>query len=226
MSETESFIEEVSEEVRRDKLFALFRKYGWIAGLAVVLIVGGAAYNEWRNAKAIAAAQALGDGVMAALEKAEASERAAALKAVNATSDDSQMFVDILEAAAQVETDDKAAALALLEEVEQNPKAPEIYRQLAMLKRVILSGSDQDRDTRLATLDELATPGNPFRVLAMEQKALAFYEFGDNDAAIEILLTILDEPGATQALLQRAQQLIVALGGTLSEPDEASDDNG
>ena len=32
MSNPDSFIEEVTEEVRRDKLFALFRKYGWIAG--------------------------------------------------------------------------------------------------------------------------------------------------------------------------------------------------
>ena len=36
MSGTDSFIEEVSEEVRRDKLFAKMRKYGWIAVLLVL----------------------------------------------------------------------------------------------------------------------------------------------------------------------------------------------
>ena len=49
MSDTDSFIEEVSEEVRRDRLFRLFRKYAWLAILLVVLIVAGAALNEYRK---------------------------------------------------------------------------------------------------------------------------------------------------------------------------------
>ena len=46
LSESESFIEEVSDEVRRDKLFKLFKKYGWVLALVVIAIVGGTAYNE------------------------------------------------------------------------------------------------------------------------------------------------------------------------------------
>ena len=84
MSDTDSFIEEVTEEVRRDRLFALLRRYGWIAGLAVLAIVGGAAWNEWQSAQATKQAQALGDGVIAALEAPEASTRADALASVDA----------------------------------------------------------------------------------------------------------------------------------------------
>ncbi len=36
MSNNDSFIDEVNEEVRRDKLYALFRKYGWIGVVAVL----------------------------------------------------------------------------------------------------------------------------------------------------------------------------------------------
>ena len=39
MSNPDSFIDEVTEEVRRDRLFRLFRKYGWIGGVVVALIV-------------------------------------------------------------------------------------------------------------------------------------------------------------------------------------------
>jgi fermentation-respiration switch protein FrsA (DUF1100 family) len=42
VSDTDSFIDEVTEEVRRDRLFGLMKRYGWIAALAVLLIVGGA----------------------------------------------------------------------------------------------------------------------------------------------------------------------------------------
>ena len=41
MSDTDSFIDEVSEEIRREKLFKTFRKYGWIGVALVVLVVGG-----------------------------------------------------------------------------------------------------------------------------------------------------------------------------------------
>ena len=44
MSDTDSFIDEVSEEVRRDRLFVLMRKWGWIPILLVVLLVGGATF--------------------------------------------------------------------------------------------------------------------------------------------------------------------------------------
>jgi hypothetical protein len=226
LSQTDSFIDEVTEEVRRDKLFATFRKYGWIAGLAVVLIVGGAAFNEWRKARDQTAAQALGDTVMSALEVQDLEARANALDAIKASDEAAKVFLSMLEAAARTEADDRDAALALLDKVAADDGAPKIYRQLAQLKAVILRGSDQDRAARMAVLDDLAVAGSPFRALAMEQKALALFEYGDNGAAIEVLKTILDEPGATPALLQRAQQLIVALGGELSNAGGASGDNG
>ena len=49
VSDTDSFIEEVSEEVRRDRLFKIFKKYAWVAVLVVVLLVGGAAFNEYNK---------------------------------------------------------------------------------------------------------------------------------------------------------------------------------
>ncbi len=224
MSETDSFIEEVTEELRRDRLYAMLRKYGWIAILTVVLIVGGAAYNEWRKASIRAASQALGDKVMTALAGATAEDRATAMTGIEGDNPQSQVFLGLLTAATRVEASDRDAALELLDAIAVNPDAPQIYRQLATLKAVILRGSDQDRTARMAALEILATPGNPFRVVALEQIALAHFEFGDNAAAIKTLRTILDEPDATQGLLQRAQQLIVALGGDLSEANGAGED--
>ena len=45
MSNPDSFIREVTEEVRRDRLYGYVRRYGWIAALLVLLVVGGAAWN-------------------------------------------------------------------------------------------------------------------------------------------------------------------------------------
>ncbi len=216
MSESDSFIEEVTEEVRRDKLFAFFRKYGWIAILAVVVLVGGAAINEWQKASQRAAAQALGDAVLAAMAQPDAAARADALGAIGAGDDDTRVFLGLLEASER-NAGDREAALGILDRISGDGATPAIYRDLAALKAVIIRGSDMNRDDRLAALGALSKAGSPFRAAALEQTALAYIDFGNNDQAIDVLLSILDEPDATQGLLQRAQQLIVALGGTLPE---------
>ena len=59
MSDTDSFIEEVSEEVRRDRLYKFLRKYAWVGILAVVTIVGGTAYLEFQKAQARTEAEAV-----------------------------------------------------------------------------------------------------------------------------------------------------------------------
>ena len=74
MSNPDSFIDEVTEEVRRDRLFAMFRKYGWIGILAVVVVVGGAAWNEWQKARAEARAEAFGDALLDAFDLGGAEE--------------------------------------------------------------------------------------------------------------------------------------------------------
>lgn len=226
MSERDSFIEEVTEEVRRDKLFALYRRYGWIAGAVVVVVVGTASFIEWRNYTNTQASQGFGDAIMAALVSDDIAKRALAIKSVSAPEAEAKPFLALLQAAVDAENSDRDGALALLDQVAKDDTAPELYRSLASLKAVILRGADQDRTARLAELDRLATPGNPFRVLAMEQKALALVEFGNNDEAIALLLAILDEPGATQDLIQRVQRLIVALGGELPAATTGDTSNG
>ena len=79
MSDTDSFIDEVNDEVRRDRFYLLLKRYGWVAILAVVLLVGGAAWNEYQKAQNRARAEALGDAMFAALAGTDAAARAEAL---------------------------------------------------------------------------------------------------------------------------------------------------
>lgn len=226
MSETDSFIEEVTEEVRRDKLFALYRRYGWIAAVVVVLIVGGASYNEWRKYSQTQAAQGFGDAIMLALSADDIAKRSDAITLVAAPTPETKVYLDLLQAAAKTEASDREAALVLLDGLAANGDAPQTYRSLAELKAVMLRGADQDRTARLAVLDKLAAPGNPFRALAMEQKALALYEFGETEGALSLLFSILEEPEVSQGLLERTQQLIVALGGTVPKSLAVDTSNG
>ena len=82
MSDTDSFIDEVTEEVRRDRLFGYFRRYGWIPAVIIFALVGGTAYNEWSKAQVAQVAQARGDALLDALELEDEAEQAAALSAI------------------------------------------------------------------------------------------------------------------------------------------------
>jgi hypothetical protein len=210
MSNPDSFIDEVTEEVRRDRLFATFRKYGWIAILIVLGVVGTAAVFEWRKAQARAAAEAFGDGLLAALEAPTPADRAAALTAVAAAGD--QAAVRALMVASDPAAD-RAGAIAALEGLAADAAASQIYRDLATLRLVALQGTDRPLADRRAALDAIAVPGRTFRTLALEQLAYLDIEAGDAAAAITRLQALTEDQESTQSLRARARQVIVALGG-------------
>lgn len=216
MSETDSFINEVTEEVRRDRLFRQMRRYGWIAVLAIVLLVGGAAWNEWRKASERAAAQDLGDAIIAALEHGDVGARVAALNAVDAPNDGAQAVLDLLGAAEMLDNRPQDAAKRLLDLAGRDGLDP-IYRDLATLKAVTLPGAELDVRTRRTGLQPLAMGRGLTRLLAEEQLALIEVETGETEAAIIRLRAIAMDAEATAGLRRRATQVIVALGGEIPD---------
>jgi hypothetical protein len=214
VSDTDSFIEEVTEEVKRDRLFKLLKRYGWIGVVVVLGIVGGTAFREYRVAQHAAAAQAFGDQILTALDGAEAADRAQALAGIGAEQAGAQAILQMLIAAEESEAQDTGAAVSRLEQVAQNAEIPTIYRQIASYKALTAGASTMDAQTRRAGFEALAVPGQPLRLLAEEQLALIDIETGAREAALERLDAISQDAEATAGLRRRASQLIVALGGT------------
>jgi hypothetical protein len=217
MSHNESFFDEVTEEVRRDRLFGLFRRWAWLALLVVLIVVGLAAWNEWRKARATATAQALGDAVVAALAEPDAASRAAALGTIGADAEGCA-FLAQLTAAAAAEGDDDGGAAAALEADALRGDATARWRDLATLKLVLVEGGSLTPEDRIARLEPLTAAGAPYRLLALEQTAYARAEMGETEAALAVLRDILADGEVTEGLRLRAGQLIVALGGS---PDPA-----
>lgn len=214
MSETDSFIDEVTEEIRRERLFRLFRKWGWL-GLVVILgIVGATAWNEWQDARETARAQALGDALLDALDLGAPEDRLAAIK--TAPADGGQVAIVGLLLASDPTTD-RATALAALEALAGDASQPEVYRDLATLRRVLLAGSEMALPDRRGALEAIAGPGRPFRTLAQELLAYLLLEEGRKDEAIAGLTALLSDQEATAAMKERLRQVIIALGGTLPE---------
>ncbi|MEY3960407.1 MAG: hypothetical protein ACKO56_07825 [Paracoccaceae bacterium] len=227
MSNPDSFIDEVTEEVRRDRLYAMFRKYGWIGGLLVLGIVGGAAYVEWEKSKAVARAEGFGEAMLDALDVGGTAERRAAMAAVPA--DGTQAALKALMLASDPAGDlpqSKAEALAALEALIADASQPEIYRDMATLRRVMVAGADLPLADRRAALEGISAPGRAFRVMAAEQLAYLLIEEGKAEGAIAALSALMQDQEATQGVRARAAQMITALGGSLPDMAEPVPDQG
>lgn len=213
MSNTDSFIEEVTEEVQRDRLFGLLKKWGWVAALLVVLLVGGAAFNEWRKADARASAQAFGDEILQRIDGTYAEDGFSELVA----SDPAQSAIAGHFAAAQALSEgDREAGLAELDAVRNDAEVGSIYRELAALKAALALPPDGDPAERVAAFDAIT---GPFRTVAQEQKAMVLISSGDTDGALTILRGLLESADATPGLQRRASEMIVALGAEIGDTD-------
>lgn len=220
MSNPDSFIDEVTDEVRRDRLFAMFRKYGWIGVMIVIFIVGGAAFNEWRKSVAEARAEAFGDAVLDALDLGGVEERRDALGAIAADGDQKAVLQLLL--ASDPDTD-REATLAALDALANDASQPESYRDLAVLRRVIVLGEAAPVAERRAALDTIAAPGRPFRTLALEQMAYLLVEEKKTDEAVTALQALMQDQESPAGLRSRAEQMIVAMGGAV-QPSTAPQD--
>lgn len=211
----DSFIDEVAEAVRRERLNLWFRRWGWVLGLIVLLIVGAAAWTEWQETRTQAAAEARGEGILSAVEAQSAEDRLAGLSALPRTGDEGAVAALLL-AAEQSQNGDAAAAAETLNAVAADGGVPPLYRDLAALKAQMALGADADR----AALEALAAPGAPFRLLAEEQLALLDLAQDNRDAAIATLQEIRQDAEVTAAGRGRVEALLTALGVSLEDAPE------
>lgn len=215
MSNSDHFFDEVTDEVRRERLKAGALRYGWIAGLIVLVALGGAGIWEWRKHTARESSEAFGDEMLAALHTEDSAARLTALEGIAGREQGGRRaLATLLAAGEQEESGDAAKAAAELARIAADPAADPAWRDLARLRQVIVAGGAMPEAERRAILDELSRPGAAFRPLALEQVALLEIEAGDRETALTSLKALLNEPEVTAGLRRRAAQLIVALGGT------------
>ncbi|VDC30554.1 hypothetical protein [Pseudogemmobacter humi] len=218
MSNPDSFIDEVSEELRRDRLYGLFRRYGWIGGVVILVIVGGTAFTQWSKAREAARAEGFGDALIDALDTGSPEARREALAAVPATG--TQVVIRDLIAASDP-GEDREATLAALDAVIADTTLAPAWRDLAILRRVGVAGADMPLAERRASLEGIAGAGRPYRALAAEQLAYLLIEEGDSAGAIQALVALTTAEDAGASLRARAGQVVTALGGAPAVPASA-----
>ena len=223
MSQSDSFIDEVTEELRRDQLFRALKRWGWIGVLAVVALVGAATYREISTNRDLAAARDFGDAVIAALDLPDAETRAAALAEITPSRSNQEVLLAFIRASDLSESDPVAAAAAL-RAIADAPDLLPRYRDLALLRAHILAPLE-DQGLVDATLARLAEDGAPFAGIAREMQALELLKAGDKEGAIAALEALSEQSVVTLSQRQRISALIFALqsGATITGQSASSE---
>ena len=210
MSNNESFMQEVSEEVRKDRFYRILKKWGWVGIALIVALVGGASFNEWNKESKINSARNLGDRVLAAI----ASKDVIDLKEIEIKNVSQDIFIKNLMSVILFSDDKLDAAKKALEEIGGIPGITKTYKDLNAFKLglLLLKSGNLTGEERFGVFEALVEPGSPFRSLAKEQQALILIEQGNIELAIKTLMEITDDSETTDTLRRRVAQLRISLG--------------
>ena len=228
MSEqTDTFVREVQEEMRRERLAQLWDRYGVFAlGLAALLVFGvmGYKYYEYSSLKA---REAAGQKFEAAARLAETGKPQEAQQAFEAIAKDAPIgygTLSRLRAAGALAAENKRAeAVAAYDAVTKDASADVLLRDFATIQAALLRVDEADWTEMQNRLKDLINDGNAWRASARELLGLAAMKAGNQDEARKIFEQILGDSAAAPATVQRAQMMMTilteaALAKAASEP--------
>jgi hypothetical protein len=206
---------EVDEELRRDNLEKLWKKYGfYIIGLAAMVVLAVAGVQGWR-AYDLDQREKLSDRYQAARELAQGGEASAGLDAMidlsEASSGGYPGLAAFEEARLRVSSGDIAGAIEVWDRIAEGSGLGSGFKEAATLFSVLHQIDSGDPAALRARLEPLATDSQPFRSTARELLALIALGAGDAAAARELYTKISDDREAPAGLRQRAAQMLAAL---------------
>jgi hypothetical protein len=224
----ESFLSEVESDLRDEALNNLWKKYSaHIVGAAGVLIAGVFGYQLYagyivdrRETMALTYADAA--------DAADAGDTEVALAKLSEIADVSgegySAVARLAEASLLIDKGDTEGALVIYQTLASDSSADPVFRDLAVILKVMHSMDAVDPGPLESELAPLAGPGQPFRHSALELAALLAAKQGERVRAQQYLSEILGDPSTPPGLLSRARDLsdLYASKGVQAPPKPAA----
>lgn len=209
---------EINEELFRERMSALWKRYGiFVAGAAVALVVGVAGYQIWQarilEKRDAASVQFMNAGTLAQTDHA-AAEQAFKKLAENAPPAYAKL-AELQEAALLAQNKDVDGARAIYRKLQGGDNA--LFRDLAVLLEAMVVMKQEalpiDSDHLRQKLQPLTTDGNPWRYSARELSALLAWRAGQTQEAKELLTRLAADALTPSDMRNRAQQLLSRISG-------------
>lgn len=219
----DTIFREVDEELRSDRMRALWKRFGpYIIGAAAAVVLLVAANEGWKWWQESSAARS-SEQFYAALELAEAGDTAGAVAALEQVEAEGSggyptlaRFREAAILARQGEVDEAVAAYDALATAADNAQ----LRDLALVLAGYLLVDSGEADAVRQRVGGIAAEGHPLRNAAREALGLAQYRGGDETAALTTFQTVLEDPVVSPELRNRIEiysaQLIARGAGSAS----------
>jgi len=214
LSNTDSFIDEVAEEVRRDSWLRFLKRWGWVGFVLVIALVGGSSFNEWNKRSIETAGQLFGDSILVSTEKNESGIKLENIKIDNKRQ---EVIIANLSASRAVLENRVDDSIKTLTDIVNLSEIPAVYQELAAFKLALLlkDNVSSSLEKRFQAFEDLSVQGSAFRQLAKEQQAIILVEQGKPELAIKILDELSEEAGISAGLKRRVSQLLIVLSSSV-----------
>lgn len=220
-NDTDSFVNEVDESLREERMLSMAKKYGpWLIGAFVVVLIGVAVWLWWkdfalqqsrRHAEQYVAAQQLAQEGNLDQAKTEFERLTGEGPGVYRT-------MARLEHAAILETQgDLAGALAEFDRAAEQARDP-VMRDTARLRAAYIVAETQDFAALRPRLEPLIESDSRLSYLARELLGIEAWQAGDLDLARSTLQNLTLAFDAPEAVQQRAQMALSVIGPAPETP--------
>lgn len=212
---SQELIQEIEEDLRRERALKLWKEYGnYVIAAAVVVIAAAGGFVAWReydNRQVIAES----NRYFEALGRAQAGDTQAAQLAFARIAREGRPGFAILarlEDAALKAAGDRAAGIADFRAIAADATVPPDIRALANVMAALGVVDSANREELERSLAPLSGAGSQWRHIALEITAAAAVRAGDAARARELYARISDDQAAPQGVRARAAEMIQALG--------------
>jgi len=214
--DSDTFLREVDEELRRDRLNSFMTRYGWyVVGGILLLLAAIGGYIWWQN-RQMAQAGEQSERLIQVIEQLEQNNPRAAAPLIDelaASNRDGYRIAGLFARAnAQAATNAVPAAIETLKGIAADEGAPQPYRDAAVIRQTLLELDSLPPAQIVERLRPYAAAGNPWHGTAGEMLGIALIRLNRNREAGRVFEALARDRGVPESIRARAIQMASSLG--------------
>lgn len=224
ISTEDSFIREVDEELRRDRLSGFWKSYGrWILAaivLGLAALAGWLVWQEQRAKQSAAESEVFDEALRNASEGNEAGASAALAKLKTSSNDGYRASALLTEAALLIQKQNLDGAAKIYSQLAKDETIAQPWRDLALIRQTAVQYDRLAPDEVIARLSPLAVRDNAWFGSAGEMVAIAYLKKQRVQPAAKLFADIAADPKVPESIRGRARNMSASLNARLALPAE------
>lgn len=213
---TETFVREVDENLRRDRLRDLSKKYaGWIITGLVLFLAAAGGFIYWQNYRQQQSEKGVEQlaQIYADMAQGKAPTAAQQLDGLSKDGHDAVRATALFSrAGVALSQGDQKLALAKYREIAGDSSLAQPFRDLALIRQTALEFDSLKPEQVIDRMAPLAKPGAPWFGSAGEMTAMAMMKQGKNAEAGRLFAAIARDTQVPDSIRARAVQIASTLG--------------